>query len=64
MSSWQAKLAEYHNRMGWNFKWVPSHDTDFNHDYHVSFTPEEVARKETFYNCTKQDPHSPEREGG
>jgi predicted dithiol-disulfide oxidoreductase (DUF899 family) len=58
-----SKLAEYEKRMGWNFKWVSSHATDFNFDYHVSFTPEETARKEAFYNFTMQDPHSPEREG-
>src|ERR1700719_176552 len=40
-----SKLAAYEQRMGWNFKWVSSHDTDFNFDYHVSFTPEELARK-------------------
>jgi predicted dithiol-disulfide oxidoreductase (DUF899 family) len=39
------KLAAYENRMGWNFKWVSSYDTDFNFDYNVSFRPEEVAKK-------------------
>ena len=24
--------------MGWRFKWVSSFGTDFNYDYHVSFT--------------------------
>jgi predicted dithiol-disulfide oxidoreductase (DUF899 family) len=58
-----SKLAAYKKRMGWNFKWVSSFDTDFNFDYHVSFTPDEVAGKAVFYNFTKQDPHSSEREG-
>jgi len=31
------KLAAYEKRMGWNFKWVSSSETDFNFDYHVSF---------------------------
>lgn len=57
------KLAAYKKRMGWNFKWVSSFETDFNFDYHVSFTPEELANKEAFYNFTLQDPHSSEREG-
>ena len=35
------KLAAYKQRMGWTFKWVSSYGNDFNHDYHVSFTPEE-----------------------
>jgi predicted dithiol-disulfide oxidoreductase (DUF899 family) len=58
-----SKLAVYEKRMGWDFKWVSSYDTDFNFDYHVSFTPEELDRKETFYNYNLQDTHSPEREG-
>ena len=49
--------------MCWDFKWVSSYDTDFNFDYNVSFTPEEVAKEEGMYNFTKQGPHSPEREG-
>ena|SRR5437867_1290616 len=32
------------------------------YDYHVSFSPEEVARKEAFYNFTRQDPRSSDRE--
>jgi len=51
-----SKLAAYEKRMGWNFKWVSSHDTSFNFDYHVSFTPEELARKEAFHNFTTQPP--------
>ena len=35
-------------RMGWGFKWVSSFNTDFNRDYHVSFTPEE--QKSAVYN--------------
>jgi predicted dithiol-disulfide oxidoreductase (DUF899 family) len=58
-----SKLAAYEKRMGWDFKWVSSYDTDFNFDYHVSFTPEELDRKETFYNYNLQDTHSSEREG-
>ena len=43
-----AKLAAYRQRMGWTFKWVSSFATDFNFDYHVSFTPEESAKKRRF----------------
>lgn len=57
------KLAAYEKRMGWNFKWVSSYENDFNFDYHVSFTPEELAKKEAFYNFKMQDPGSSEREG-
>jgi predicted dithiol-disulfide oxidoreductase (DUF899 family) len=57
------KLAQYKKRMGWNFKWVSSYDTDFNFDYNVSFRPEEVAKKEGMYNFTIQDPLTTQREG-
>jgi predicted dithiol-disulfide oxidoreductase (DUF899 family) len=58
-----SKIGEYKKRMGWNFKWVSSYDNDFNFDYHVSFTPEELSEKKAFYNYSLQDTHSPEREG-
>ncbi len=37
-------------RMGWRFKWVSSYDSDFNYDYHVSFTKEQIARGDIAYN--------------
>jgi predicted dithiol-disulfide oxidoreductase (DUF899 family) len=58
-----SKLTKYEKRMGWDFKWVSSYDTDFNFDYHVSFRPEELDRKEAFYNYDLQDMNSSEREG-
>ena len=58
-----SKLAAYRKRMGWNFKWVSSWNTDFNFDHHVSFSAEELVNKEAFYNFITQDPHSSEREG-
>ena len=58
-----SKIGEYKKRMGWNFKWVSSYDNDFNFDYHVSFTPEELSEKKAFYNYNMQDTRSPEREG-
>lgn len=58
-----AKLAAYKARMGWSFKWVSSGQSDFNVDYGVSFTPEEVASKHAFYNFTIQNPRNGEREG-
>jgi predicted dithiol-disulfide oxidoreductase (DUF899 family) len=45
-----AEIAAYKKRMGWQFKWVSSHGSDFNHDFHVSFTPEEKARGKVEYN--------------
>ena len=58
-----AKLKEYQRRMGWTFKWVSSAGSDFNFDYHVSFTPEEIAAGEVFYNFKTQPPKAREREG-
>jgi predicted dithiol-disulfide oxidoreductase (DUF899 family) len=57
------RLASYEKRMGWNFKWVSSGDTDFNFDYHFSFTPEEIAEGRAFFNYEFQDPGPAEREG-
>jgi len=45
-----AKLAAFQKRMGWSFNWVSSFANDFNHDYHVSFTPERLAQDEVIYN--------------
>lgn len=44
------ELKAYKNRMGWSFKWVSSFENDFNHDYHVSFTSDEVKKSKMFYN--------------
>ena len=45
-----AKIESFKKRMGWQFKWVSSHANDFNYDYHVSFTPDEIAKGEAYYN--------------
>jgi predicted dithiol-disulfide oxidoreductase (DUF899 family) len=57
------KLAAYAQRMGWSFKWLSSGDGDFNHDYGVSFTTDELAAKKADYNFTLQNPGAPDREG-
>jgi len=44
------KLEAYRERMGWRFKWVSSLGSDFNRDYQVSFTPQEMAKGEMLYN--------------
>lgn len=45
-----AEIAPFKQRMGWAFNWVSSHGGDFNRDYHVSFTAEELARGKVNYN--------------
>ena len=57
------KIDKYKKRMGWDFKWVSSFDTDFNRDYYVSFTSEELEKKEGFYNFTIQNPSVSELPG-
>lgn len=57
------KIEKYKKRMGWNFKWVSSYDNDFNFDYHVSFTSEELEKNGGFYNFTIVEPNSSELPG-
>lgn len=45
-----AKLEAYKQRMGWGFDWVSSEGSDFNFDFHVSFTPEQIAEGRIDYN--------------
>jgi predicted dithiol-disulfide oxidoreductase (DUF899 family) len=45
-----SKIEPFKKRMGWKFTWVSSHGTDFNYDFHVSFTPEQMAKGKVEYN--------------
>lgn len=45
-----AKLEAYKKRLGWKAKWVSSVNNDFNFDYHVSFTDDEMAKGQLYYN--------------
>ena len=45
-----AEIEAFKKRMGWRFKWVSSFGSDFNYDYHVSFTADERARGKVNYN--------------
>ena len=44
------KIEAYKKRMGWKFPWVSSFGSDFNFDYHVSFTKEDLAKDKVQYN--------------
>ena len=44
------RLQAYGKRMGWGFKWVSSLDNEFNRDYYVSFTEEDLEKGSTYYN--------------
>jgi predicted dithiol-disulfide oxidoreductase (DUF899 family) len=54
-----ADIERFRRRMGWRFTWVSSHGGDFNTDFRVSFTPEEVAKGAIDYNFGKW-PHAEE----
>ncbi len=45
-----AEIEPFRRRMGWRFKWVSSYGSDFNYDFHVSFTPDEMTSGKVHYN--------------
>jgi predicted dithiol-disulfide oxidoreductase (DUF899 family) len=49
-----AQIQRFQRRMGWHFRWVSSHGSDFNHDFGVSFTPLQLAQGKVPYNYTVQ----------
>ncbi|OWV96965.1 thioredoxin family protein [Rhizobium sp. R693] len=51
-----AKIEAYKKRMGWKFPWVSSFDNSFNFDYHVSFSPEDLAKDKVIYNFEAIEP--------
>jgi len=57
------EIESFKKRMGWRFKWASSFGSDFNRDYHVSATKEEIATGEVDYNYKKQKFPSEERPG-
>jgi predicted dithiol-disulfide oxidoreductase (DUF899 family) len=48
------KIEAYKKRMGWTFNWVSSLNSDFNYDFHVSWTKEELAAGPVDYNFRPQ----------
>jgi len=44
------QIEAYKARMNWQFPWVSSYAADFNHDYRVSFTQEEMQGETINYN--------------
>jgi len=57
------KIESYKKRMGWTFDWYSSQQSDFNKDYHVSFTQEQIDTGEVEYNFSKQDIRADELPG-
>ena len=44
------EIAAVKQRMGWHFRWLSSFGSDFNYDFNVSFTPEQIAAGQATYN--------------
>ena len=49
------KLEAFKKRMNWNFNWLSSENSDFNRDYHVSFTDEELKLGKGHYNFEENE---------
>src|SRR5437868_7345860 len=45
-----SKIEAFKKRLGWKFSWVSSYGSDFNYDYHVSFTPAQLAKGKVEHN--------------
>jgi predicted dithiol-disulfide oxidoreductase (DUF899 family) len=52
------EFQAFRKRMGWRFKWVSSHGCDFNRDYQVSFTRDDLAKGPTSYNYEVREKQS------
>jgi predicted dithiol-disulfide oxidoreductase (DUF899 family) len=44
------EIEAFRRRMGWTFPWVSSAGTSFNHDFHVTFSPDELENGKADYN--------------
>ena len=44
------EIKPFKKRMGWRFKWLSSNQTEFNFDFNVSFTPEQIKSGALPYN--------------
>jgi predicted dithiol-disulfide oxidoreductase (DUF899 family) len=48
------KLQAFKRRMGWTFPWASSFKSDFNFDFHVSFTEEQERQGDVEYNYRRE----------
>jgi predicted dithiol-disulfide oxidoreductase (DUF899 family) len=58
-----AQIEAFKKRMGWKFHWVSSYGSDFNYDYQVSMTKEELEKGQVYYNYSLTQFPSEERPG-
>lgn len=57
------RLAPFAKRLGWRIPWFSSGGSDFNHDFRVSFSKEDVAAGVMEYNLGSMPPYSDENPG-
>jgi len=57
------KIEAFRRRMGWHFKWVSSLGSDFNYDFGVSFSKEQLAKGKVTYNYEPVDSQSEDLSG-
>jgi predicted dithiol-disulfide oxidoreductase (DUF899 family) len=50
-----SEIEQVRKRMNWRFPWVSSYRSDFNYDFNVSFTPEQNASGQAFFNFRNID---------
>jgi len=56
-------IERFRERMGWRFRWVSSDGTDFNRDFGVTFSADEVAKGEGDYDYGSMKPRGQEMPG-
>jgi predicted dithiol-disulfide oxidoreductase (DUF899 family) len=49
-----AEIEAFKKRMGWKFPWVSSYESEFNYDFGVSYTKEQIDSGTTIYNFDDQ----------
>jgi predicted dithiol-disulfide oxidoreductase (DUF899 family) len=58
-----ATITAFNKRMGWQIPWYSSGSSDFNRDFAVSFSKDELASGAKSYNFGTQSPYSDENPG-
>jgi predicted dithiol-disulfide oxidoreductase (DUF899 family) len=58
-----SEIVPFKKRMGWKFNWVSSSGSDFNYDYHASFSKDDLAKGKVYYNFGMQEVLSEELSG-
>ncbi len=57
------QIEAFRKRMGWRLPWVSSNGSDFNFDYHVSFTKDQLAQGKADYNHGTRQAYGEENPG-